>query len=589
MSTPLIDAVSAAARELELRQAAAEQREIELTQRERYARRPLDWITDFVWTYSPFNPTGRLQPVRLAPFPGQVATVEAWIDLAHLERTGELVWQDVVAEKSRQIGETWAVAAVLAWALHLHRITGLAMHEKAAKIDDGGQRNTHESLFGKIRFIDRRLGSTNGLPADGVQRAAVPGAGQPLAFRPFSRDPAKVENLETGAVLLGEGQTDNPGRGSTLDCCVVDEAAHVQHGEKVHAAIDEACKRGKLYLSTPEGQGNMHARLAKERPQGWTYLRLHWSDHPHYRVGAHIAGADPDCQRCQATRDGIPWTPSEPRSHRYPGKITSPWYDERVVGKTDEQVANELDIDRERAKPHRVYPEWSSDRHVAADPIGYDPEFFHLLELALDPGLDVCSVLVFQDMPTELRMIGILEQGSVLGSSGVASNIADALTAYLAELGVPDEFLTFEWRRRIYGVADPAAHNRETATGKSYVQELRKKGFFFTKPPSRLTKTIAPSVSAAKRLLEGWPKPLRVCPDRCEAFVDHARENTWRVSPDGRVLGLNDDVHNHAMRALAYYAVAKFPPPEEQGPLPQPEWPGEEATGWRDHTALPSL
>lgn len=555
--SPLQEVLRAARRELELTYAAADEREIELTEAERYARDPIGWLNSgHVWIASRFDPDGRelagrkLRRVRFQLYPDQEATIRAWIDLPHLERTGELVFRNVILEKSRQIGETWGVAGVFEWALQYHTVTGIAINRDGARIDDGGERNTVDSLFGRVRYIDRHL-----------DHSKLPGLVK-LVFRPFSRDPAKIENPVRGGVVVGEGQTDDPGRGSTFDFVAGDEFAFLLHTEKIHASLDEACPEGKLYLSTVNGDGNAHARLAKEKPAGWTYLRLHWSTHPVYSVGLHMAGEDPDCALCQGNRDGVRWDPSDPRAHRYPGALTSPWYDQRVIGKTDEQVANELDIDRERAKTNRVYPEFSSALHVVDGGIPYDPDFHAQLELALDPGLDTSSVLVLQDMPMELRLIGILEAGHLVGSSGVAAHVAEALLAYLRELGVEERLLTFEWTRKIFGIADPAAHNRETSTGKSYVQEMRRMGFYFGKPPSRLSTTIGPSVSAAKLLFTGWPKPLRVCGVNAAAFAEHARENTWRVGPDGRLLGLNDDRHNHAMRAFAYYALAKFPPPQ---------------------------
>jgi hypothetical protein len=48
------------------------------------------------------------------------------------------------------------------------------------------------------------------------------------------------------------------------------------------------------------------------------------------------------------------------------------------------------------------------------------------------------------------------------------------------------------------------------------------------------------------------------------------RNNTWPVDPitQKRRKGATrplDDIHNHTCRGLAYYAVAKFPPPVEVG------------------------
>jgi rhodanese-related sulfurtransferase len=112
--------------------------------------------------------------------------------------------------------------------------------------------------------------------------------------------------------------------------------------------------------------------------------------------------------------------------------------------------------------------------------------------------------------------------------------------------------------------------------GKPFVAAYRRQGFVFGKPGSRLTKRITPSINALKLLFDGDPKPLRICGVKCEAFVEHARENTWRIGPDGQVLGLNDDIHNHAMRAAAYYVVAKFPPRDEPGISARVDEPAQE-------------
>jgi hypothetical protein len=567
--TSLASAVREARREIELQQAAAEERELELTEAEKFKRDPVGWLNSGkIWIASRFDTEGnelagrKLRTVRLKLFPDQVRTVEAWIDLPHLARSGELVFRNAVIEKSRQIGETWLFAALIGWALHYHPVTGLAINWDGAKIDDGGERNTVESLFGRIRYIDHRL-----------DPGKLPGVKGRLVFRPFSRDPAKVENPANGSVCIGEGQTDDPGRGSTFDFVLGDEFAFLRHSERVHAALDEACPDGKAYLSTVNGEGNAHARIAKERPEGWTYLRLHWSSHPVYSQGLHVAGDDPDCELCKGNREKVRWTASAPMAHRYPGKPTSPYYDRRVIGKTDEQVANELDIDRERAKPGRVFPEFRSDVHVVWDGISYEPGLHHMLELAIDYGLDATSVLVLQDLPAELRMIGILECGHLFGTSGTPEAVSAALLDYLRDLGVAERLLTPEFTRTIYGIGDPAGHNRTLETGKPFVAAYRRNGFVFGKPASRLTRRITPSVNALKLLFDDQPKPFRICGLKCEAFVDHARENTWRIGPDGQLLGLNDDIHNHAMRAAGYYAVAKFPPRAEEamvGPFDEP-------------------
>jgi len=571
----LAQAAGAAARELELQFARAEQRDIELTEAERWARDPVGWINEHVWIASVFGSDGiraRVRQVRMRLFPGQVQTITAWVDRDHLAETGELRFRNIDAEKSRQIGETWLFAAVICWVLHYHRgSVGGCLHRVGAEIDDGGERNTIKSLFGKVRYIDRRL-----------DRSKPLGLGD-LRFWPVSNQgPAKIENLANGAVVYGEGQKDDPFRGMTLDYFFGDEFAFVQHGESVHAAVDDACPEGKAYVSTVQGDDNVHARIADEQPEGWTYLRLHWSAHPVYSVGLHTAAslerdergkvvgvADPGedgCALCAGVLAGLDWTPREPRAHRYPGKLASPWYDERIIGKTDEQVARELDIDREGALGGRVFTEFQTERHVVAQGIPYDKAF--PIELAWDFGLDCTSVVVLQDAPHELRAIALLEMGDLHGTTAVPHLVAAALRELLVELGVQARHTTPFWTKQMQGIGDPAGDGRSTQTGISDIQEYAKQGFSITTPPRRLTMRVETSITAVKRLLLGTPKPLHICGVKAEVLARRLRNNTWPVDPitQKRRKGATrplDDIHNHTARALAYYVVAKFPPPVE--------------------------
>jgi hypothetical protein len=75
--------------------------------------------------------------MRMTLFPDQERTIAAWIDL-ELLATGELVFRNVVIEKSRQIGETWLFAGAPALGAALPPVQGLAMHQRAAEIADRG-------------------------------------------------------------------------------------------------------------------------------------------------------------------------------------------------------------------------------------------------------------------------------------------------------------------------------------------------------------------------------------------------------------------------------------------------------------------
>ncbi len=565
-------------RGLELRRARRDERQVELTQAETYARDPFGWIDDHVWIASFLPSEGydrqQVRNVKMRLFPDQQQTIRGWIDLDHLALTGQLrFFSNLVIEKSRQIGETWLFAAVIAWLVHHHPVAGLCMHVDLAEIDDGGAANTPKSLFGKVRYIDQRL------PRDRLAYLAGP-----LTFK---QKPSKIENPSNGAVVYGEGQGDDPGRGQSLDFAVVDEAARVQHGELVHASLSSACPTGKAYLSTPRGSTNMHARLADQKPLGWTYLRLHWSGHPVYGLGAHVAGELEGCSMCDGVRDGVRWDPSNPRAHRYRGKLTSPWYDQEVLEKTDEQVAAELDIDRHGSLPGRVFTEFDPAVHVVADGIeivmSEAGSPLTPVELAWDYGLDTTSVVVIQNAVDEVRIVGLLEMGSQHNMSGVPEHVAAELRLYLMQLGLSAVETKPDVTRHLRCVGDPSGHDRSLTTGRPIVSQYRMQGFNIGRPPGRL-RTVKVTIDCVKRLLVGSPKPLRVCGVNAAEFATHLASNRWRSSATGEVrygkgMDLEDDVHNHACRAFAYWAVATFPPPDER----THGWPSPDAPDPEQH------
>lgn len=473
----------------------------------------------------------------------QLRLIGAWIDLDLLAASGELQLRNLVIEKSRQIGATWCLAAVCSWLLHHHRVRGLYRHQREADVIDTAW--SVDSFLGKVRFVCERL---DGYPA--------------LDYRPASAGVAMIIHPSTGATLRGECKRDDTGRGQTLDFAIVDEAAHIEHAEAVHASLDDACPTGKVYVSTPRGEGSMHARLADSPPAGWQYLRLHWSAHPVYGEGAHIAGEQEGCELCEGNRRGLAWSPTAPVAHRYPGRLTSPWYERAIASKTDEQVARELDIDRAGALSGRVYPELQADLHVVREGIAYDPEL--RLELGFDFGLDVTAVVVCQDAPEELRVIGLYETGDLIGRAATPERVSSGLVEHLASLGVPERLLTRSSRRAIACYGDPAAFGRSLSTGRPLVEAYARLGWVIRRPPPRYTRSVETGIGAVKRLLLGYPKPLRICGRNARTMADRISHCVWPTDRTGeRRLGATrpvDDLANHACDALRYLVLAKWPP-----------------------------
>jgi len=554
-ASPLEQIIEEERRKIELGWAHEEQRAIELTEAEKWARDPIGWINAYVYIASKFNEAGQpaaIRTVKMTLFPDQEESLASWIDLGHLAATGELHFRNMALDKSRQIGETWGFMATIVWALLFHTVRGLVMSLRDAEVQDQGW--TIDSLFGRAKFIYEHLDKQ------------MPGLGH-FHFKPGGKDPATITNTSRGSSVAGECQRDDPGRGKTYDFELVDEAAFIQHGERVYAALSESCKGGKALASTPYGDGNMHARIIDARPRGWRILRHHWSTHPIYSVGLHVAGEEPGCAMCEGNRQGIAWNAENPQAHRYPGKLTSPWYDEAVLDKTDSQVAQELDIDRAGALVARVYPEFAADVHVLPE-LSLPPQFSKL-EFGWDFGSDVTSIVICEDTPAEYALHGCVELGGKLGTSATASLVAAAIRAFCADvLGLDPEFLTPNWTRRWYCVGDASGAHAANPNALPEFEEYRKVGFEIVAPPQRLINRAETNIRAVQRLLLGHPKPLRVSQATAGNFIIHARNNVWPTDAVGnRRIGATtpeDDLHNHAMRAFAYLVVTKFEPPDER-------------------------
>jgi hypothetical protein len=490
----------------------------------------------------------RLKRVAFEPYPHEVEVIRSWVDVDYLTRTGRARFNNLHEEKSRQMGMTWTAAWVLLWALTYHPETvGLVTHLKLGKVDDGGSHNTTESIFGRIRFM------AESTTADG-------GSTWPEHMRPADRlrfrggnDP-DITNAFTGARIVGSGATEDPARGGTYTHALVDEAARIPWGSSVQESLVRACPRGRFYNSTPRGKDNVYYELREPRRRGFIYLRHHWSQHPIYGQGAHVAGAEPGtCELCANTNAGVEWNPADPQSHRYPGKLTSPWYDQAIIELTDEQVAQELDISYERSLEARVYPEFQADLHTI-DYVPYAPDVN--VELSWDFGVDTTAVGIWQDYRDVLVKIGEYEAHDL-----APEDVAAGLRTVLQDLGVPVAHTMPNFTREWFAIGDPAGEARQQATARSLIDDYRGLGFNITTQRQSIDRTIV----ALKRLLIGRPKPVRYSRETCPLTIRHLEQNRWPTDRQGRrkpnVREPLNDQHNHMLRADAYYVCFKYPPP----------------------------
>lgn len=491
----------------------------------------------------------------------QREVISSWIDLAYLAEHERPHFRNVHEEKSRQMGLTWVTAYVCLWALNFHNLAGLALSQKLGEVCDSGP--TTDSFFGKVRFMWERLP---------IELRA------PLLFT-GGNDPSIRNPAMPNSFLAGEGATPDAGRGGKYDYVFLDEAARIPWGRIVHTAVSRACPSGRFYNSTPKGEDALYYWLREKRPRGYIFLRHHWSLNPVYAREIHVAALSPSpdtaepgalavqptfemqttaeaCELCHGTTTGVVWDPNNPQAHRFPGRLTSPWYEQAIVELTDEQVAQELDIDYAGSLPARVYTEWSDERNLVPH-IPYDPTL--PIELCWDYGWSMNAVGILQESQWEYRMIGEFERPDLLPEQVVAG-----LKEVLLSIGVERKNLathnTLAWLCR----GDVAGEATSMATGRSIVNDYRRLGFAIHSQPYKVDRTIV----AMKRLLLGRPKLMVVSAETCPNTARHFRMNKWETDREGARkpnARLQNDEHNHMLRALAYIVTYKFPPPAERG------------------------
>lgn len=543
----------------------------------------------------PFEFIRRLKvwdPLRLAfvpfePWPHQEELLAAWMDLDTLTKSARahpelarLRFRNLLVEKSRQMGDTVIVAAGCLWVVTHHDAPLLMQHQDLQEVADSGP--TWDSFFGKIHSFWQEqpweIGKAD-LRFIGGNNPLIRNRAHPIRF------------------ITGEGQTPDPGRGGRYAGAVIDEAARVRYDQQAQAALGRAVPEGRLMLSTPKGRGNVYYRIRTERPSGWTILDHHWRHHPIYSQGMHVAALAPDnttdpptpggyvqdqpeemlqvslgCRLCAGTVFGRRWTPSDPQAHRYPGKLTSPWYDQAVSELTNEQVAEELDIDYTASLTARVYEEFDEQVHVL-DSIPYDPAL--RVELSFDYGWDVTAIGVWQDAPDSLRKIGEAEFTETLPKEAAAE-----LRRILHRLGIPERELVPDQTLRWLAVGDPAGRGTQLSTGEPLTADYLREGFSIVDPGAQL---VATTLKALKRLLVGRPKPIRYSRATCPLTILHMQQNRWPTDAQGnRRIGATkpqDDEHNHMCRADAYYATYKYPPPTD-APLTPGDRPGRSPSAW---------
>lgn len=212
---------------------------------------------------------------------------------------------DCLIEKSRDMGVTWIVVWLFLWYWLFRDGTSLLMGSYKEKLVDD---RTDDSLFGRLDY------SVTNLPIWLL----------PKGFKKEKhRTQMKLVNPVNNNLISGDTMNPDFGRGSRKTAIFFDELGSWDYAQDAWAACGDvtACR---IANSTPKGM-NYYAKL---RNSGIDVLTLHWRRHP--------------------LKD-------------------EEWYEFEKQRRTEEEVAQELDISYDKSQEGRVYPEWNENNVTTGD------------------------------------------------------------------------------------------------------------------------------------------------------------------------------------------------------------------------------
>jgi hypothetical protein len=402
-------------------------------------------------------------------------------------------------EKTRQMMVSWLVMVIF-----LHDLIfysgghNIVISRKEDLVDDGGADSTWESLLGKIRFMHDRLPSW--LQAD-------------LDIRY-----CKIKNTEIDASVRGETSNPQAGRSGAWRRAAIDEASFVPRSFSIHTAIQQACPRGKIYASTPNGRNNIMGalRFRKDPPfGGFKLVRLHWTQHP--------------------LKDKA-------------------WYDEQCGQMTPDEIARELDINYEMSLTGKVYSFNSNTQLMRLD---YDDNYPIYRGFDFGTGAPTAVVWVMKT-PMGPRVLDSIE---ITGQSD--EDIAEGVM--IRHLS-PDEHVDGWGLKEVArDCGDPSGKNRQSDLS-SWFKNLRKHSERWVRAHGRGTPIKITGYhrhSLAERIKHGQKQMRHVVADvdRAITFYEAVMARQFPVDDQGRVIKdiPIEDWTKHTCDAFEYVIQEMYP------------------------------
>lgn len=406
--------------------------------------------------------------------------------------------EDFLVDKSRDMGLSWMMYGIILWKWLFHKGFSSLI---GSYIEDLVDNKTMDCHFGRLRYLIRRLPEW------------LYSAKDDASVNIYMR----LENRENGNMIVGYAPTDKFSRQGRYSLAWADEFAFWDKGRSAWTAMGDATKC-RAATSTPNGKGNKFADLALK--SNIKKMTLHWRLHPNK---------------------------------------TQQWYEAECERRTEEEVAQELDINYNKSVKGRVYPEFCERNYLEFE--DYKPT--QPLYVAWDFGTttgNAMALLWIQIDKTDntVRVIDAYQKEGVTVDffipfiTGIVKS-RPGVPGYQYDDNELHKILKHKnWQAAIH-VGDPTGNTTDRGRGTSHIQDLRKENIivnvnykeFDLKTRITKTKLLIRRLLVNKDLLD-FIDAMEQCryPDR--------GENSQSTSPIDKPI---HDWTSHYRTALEYYAT----------------------------------
>jgi|GEM_PF-3073598 len=236
-------------------------------------------------------------------------------------------YEDVFIDKCRDMGISWSV---MGWELHqvcyTKGFTALNISRKESEVQDNG--NTFHSLHGRLAFMYQRL---------------------PPFIKPKVHNPFLVFSVPLmNSVIKGESANPKAGRDTQYKFILVDEAAFVDCLDEMYKGLRNATNTLCLNSTPPkESVNNKFAEVKDMKNSGFVKLGFDWNLNPDHTQG---------------------------------------WYDKKTASMSEQEIAQEILRQYDKALTNRSYPEYDKKLHLLSHKVYLNPK--SKLYCFMDFGLD---------------------------------------------------------------------------------------------------------------------------------------------------------------------------------------------------------